>query len=368
MDEADALGFRLTIAQPRWVVEPLKGFVVFKPLTLAAGAALTALVLTACAGTPAATTPPAESPTASEQPTEQPAKTYSIGITQIVTHEALDAAREGFKAALADAGLQATYDEQNAQGDPSIAASIAGTFADAGHDLILAIATPTAQAVAQKISDVPVLFTAVTDPVGAELVASLEAPGANVTGTSDANPVKEQLELVKQIVPDAKTIGVVFNSGEANSVTQVSWLKEIAPTLGLEIKEAAAPTSADVQQATEALGDVDAIYVPTDNTVVSSLDGLIGVAEAKQIPVFGAEAGTVSGGAIATYGISYYELGRQTGEQAVRILTEGADPATMPVETQTNLEVYLNLGAAQRMGVTLPQELIDRAKPENITQ
>ncbi len=146
------------------------------------------------------------------------------------------------------------------------------------------------------------------------------------------------------------------------------WLKEIAPTLGLEIKEAAAPTSADVQQATEALGDVDAIYVPTDNTVVSSLDGLIGVAETKQIPVFGAEASTVAGGAIATYGISYFELGRQTGEQAVRILTEGADPATMPVETQTNLEVYLNQGAAQRMGVTVPQELIDRAKPENITQ
>ncbi|MCA0253252.1 MAG: ABC transporter substrate-binding protein [Actinobacteria bacterium] len=339
----------------------------FKTLRLAAVAALAGLTLTACAGTPAGTTPPAESPSASPD-ASQPAETFSIGITQIVTHEALDAAREGFKAALADAGLQVTYDEQNAQGDPSVAASIAGTFADGDYDLILAIATPTAQAVAQKITDVPVLFTAVTDPVGAELVASLEAPGANVTGTSDANPVKEQLELVKQIVPDAKTVGVVFNSGEANSVTQVNWLKEIAPTLGLEIKEAAAPTSADVQQATEALGDVDAIYVPTDNTVVSSLDGLIGVAEAKQIPVFGAEAGTVVGGAIATYGISYAELGRQTGEQAVRILTEGADPATMPVETQTNLEVYLNLGAAQRMGVTLPQELIDRAKPENVTQ
>ncbi|MCW5953440.1 MAG: ABC transporter substrate-binding protein, partial [Propionibacteriaceae bacterium] len=230
----------------------------FKPLTLVAGAALTALVLTACAGAPATTTPPAESPAASGQPSEQPAKTYSIGITQILTHEALDAAREGFKAALADAGLEVTYDEQNAQGDPSIAASIAGTFADGDYDLILAIATPTAQAVAQKITDIPVLFTAVTDPLGAELVASLEAPGANVTGTSDANPVKEQLELVKQVVPDAKTLGVVYNSGEANSVTQVAWLREIAPTLGLEIKESSAPTTADVQQATEALGDVDA--------------------------------------------------------------------------------------------------------------
>ena len=141
----------------------------------------------------------------------------------------------------------------------------------------------------------------------------------------------------------------------------MNWLKEIAPTLGLEIKEAAAPTSADVQQATEALGDVDAIYVPTDNTVVSSLDGLIGVAEAKQIPVFGAEAGTVVGGAIATYGISYAELGRQTGEQAVRILTEGANPAEMPVEFQKQAKLVINTAAAERMGVTLPQSLLDKA-------
>ena len=343
-----------------------------KPLRLAAGVLLAGLVLTACGGPLAATPAAPETPTAagqaSEQPTEQPTETYSIGITQIVTHEALDAAREGFKAALADAGLQVTYDEQNAQGDQSTAANIAGTFADSHHDLILAIATPTAQAVAQKITDVPVLFTAVTDPVGAQLVASWEAPGANVTGTSDANPVKEQLDLIKQVVPEVKTLGVIYNSGEDNSVTQVAWVKEAAAPLGIEVKEAATPTTADVQQATESLGDVDAIYIPTDNTVVSSINAVLGVAETKQIPVFGAEAGTVKAGAIATYGLSYHELGRQTGQQAIRILTEGADPATTPVETQTNLDVHLNLGAAERMGVTLPQALLDQAKPENITQ
>lgn len=338
------------------------------PLRLAAVAALAGLTLTACAGTPAAPNSPSESPAASQQPGEQPAKTFSIGITQIITHEALDAARQGFKDALQDAGLDVTYDEQNAQGDQSTAANIAGTFADAHHDLILAIATPTAQAVAQKISDVPVLFTAVTDPVGAQLVASWEAPGANVTGTSDANPVKEQLDLIKQVVPQVKTLGVIYNSGEDNSVTQVAWVKEAAAPLGIEVKEASAPTTADVQQATESMGDVDAIYIPTDNTVVSSINAVLGVAETKQIPVFGAEAGTVKAGAIATYGLSYYELGRQTGEQAVRILTEGADPATMPVETQANLDIYLNLGAAERMGVTLPQALIDQAKPENVTK
>ena len=337
-------------------------------LRLIAVASLAGLALTACAGTPAATTPPAGSPSASPQGTDQPKKTYSIGITQIITHEALDSAREGFKAALAEAGLEVTYDEQNANGDQSTAASIAGTFADADHDLILAIATPTAQAVAQAITDIPVLFTAVTDPVGAQLVASWEAPGANVTGTSDANPVKEQLDLIKQVVPQVKTLGVIYNSGEDNSVTQLGWVKDAAGPLGIEVKEAPAPTTADVQQATESLGEVDAIYIPTDNTVVSAINGVLGVAEAKQIPVFGAEAGTVRAGAIATYGLSYYELGRQTGQQAVRILTEGADPATTPVETQANLDIYLNLGAAARMGVTLPQALLDQAKPENITQ
>lgn len=324
-----------------------------KSLKFAAVAAVAALTLSACASNAASTT--------------ASTKTYSIGIAQIQTHPALDAAREGFKSALADAGITVKYDEQNANGDQSVLASIAGTFANANHDLILAIATPTAQAMAQSVTNTPILFTAVTDPVGSDLVTSLEAPGGNVTGTSDANPVKEQLELIKQIVPDAKTVGIVYNSGEDNSVTQVKWVKEEAKALGLEVKEASATTTAEVQQATESL-DVDVIYVPTDNTVVSAISSVIQVAESKQIPVIGAEAGTVTGGAIATYGISYYELGRQTGEQAVRILTQGADPASMPVETQENLDLYLNLGAAKRMGVTLPQELIDRAKPENVIE
>jgi len=330
-----------------------------KSLRLAAGVLATALLATACGG--------GSSTGGSTAGTTAAGESVSIGITQIVAHPSLDAARDGFKQALADAGYDVTYDEQNAQGDQSTAASIAGTFASADLDLILAIATPTAQSVVQAITDTPILFTAVTDPVSADLVDSLEAPGGNATGTSDANPVMEQLALVKRLDPQATRVGIVYSSGEVNSQVQVEWAKEAAAELGLEIVEAAVSTSAEVQQAAESL-DVDAFYVPTDNTVVSALESLIQVAEAKQILTIAAEGDSVARGAVATYGIDYYKLGYQTGEMAVKILRGEAEPATMPVETQTDLQLYLNLGAAERMGVTIPEDLLAEADPANITE
>lgn len=338
-----------------------------KKSTRLAGLALaTALLAAACGGgttTDDETTPAGGADTGSAAAGEA----VSIGITQIVAHPSLDASRDGFKAALEDAGYDVTWDEQNAQGDQSTAASIAGTFASADLDLILAIATPTAQAALQAITDTPILFTAVTDPVSADLVESLEAPGGNATGTSDANPVKEQLELVKRLSPDATTVGIVYSSGEVNSQVQVEWAKEAAAELGLEIVEATVSTSAEVQQAAESL-DVDAFYVPTDNTVVSALESIIQVAEEKQVLTIAAEGDSVARGTVATYGISYYDLGYQTGEMAVRILKGEADPATMPVETQSDLQLYLNLDAAERMGVTIPEDLLAEADPENITE
>ncbi|MDX5400145.1 MAG: ABC transporter substrate-binding protein, partial [Actinomycetes bacterium] len=214
---------------------------------------------------------------------------------------------------------------------------------------------------------VPILFTAVTDPVSADLVDSLEAPGGNATGTSDANPVMEQLELVKRLNPDATTVGIVYSSGEVNSQVQVDWAKDAAAELGLEIVEAAISTSAEVQQAAESL-DVDAFYVPTDNTVVSALESVIQVAEDKQILTIAAEGDSVARGTVATYGIDYYQLGYQTGEMAVKILRGEADPASMPVETQSDLQLYLNLAAAERMGVTIPEDLLAEADPANITE
>ncbi len=317
----------------------------------------TALLVTACGGGTAV----------DDETSGTGGETVKIGITQIVTHPSLDASRDGFKAALADAGYTVEYDEQNAQGDQSTAASIAGTFASADLDLILAIATPTAQSVVQAVTDTPILFTAVTDPVSADLVESLEAPGGNATGTSDANPVKEQLALIKRLDPEAKTVGIVYSSGEVNSEVQVEWAKEAAVELGLEIKEAAVSTSAEVQQAAESL-DVDAFYVPTDNNVVSALESIIQVAETKKILTIAAEGDSVARGTVATYGISYYDLGYQTGEMAVKILKGEAEPASMPVETQTDLQLYLNKGAAARMGVTIPEDLLAEADPANITE
>lgn len=287
-------------------------------------------------------------------------QSYQIGITQIVEHPSLDAAREGFKQALAEAGLEVSYDEQNAQGDQATATSIANTFAGDDLDMVLAIATPTAQATAQAITDVPILITAVTDPVEAGLVDSWEAPGANITGTSDINPVDEQLGLLGDLAPEAQSVGIVYSAGEVNSQIQVDLAREAADELGLEIQEATVTNSSEVQQAAESL-DVDAYYVPTDNTVVSALEALLQVAEARSLPVIAAEGDSVERGALATYGLDYERLGYQTGEMAVQVLTEGADPAQMPVETLSELSLILNGATAERIGLELPAELVETA-------
>ncbi|AWH96858.1 ABC transporter substrate-binding protein [Dietzia psychralcaliphila] len=290
------------------------------------------------------------------------AESYSIGINQLVQHPALDAATAGFKEAFSDAGVEVEFNEQNANGEQATALTIAQQFAADDLDLTLAVATPAAQAMAQNIINIPLLFTAVTDPVSAELVDSMEAPGANVTGTSDAAPIDEQLELLKEIVPGAERVGIVYASGEVNSQVQVDQAEEAAGPLDLEIVTQTVTTVNEIQQAVEALGDVDAIYVPTDNMVVSGIASLVQVAETKQIPVIAAEEGTVEGGAVATLGIDYTELGRQTGEMALRILRDGEDPATMPVETATEFTYVVNEAAAERQGVTIPEDVLAEAE------
>ncbi len=291
--------------------------------------------------------------------------TVTIGISQFVQHPALDAAAEGFKQAFIDAGYvdgeTVIFDEKNANAEVATATTIAQTFATNGVDLALAIATPSAQAAAQNLTDVPVLFTAVTDAVAADLVASDEQPGGNITGTSDLSPVAEQIDLIKEIKPDAKKIGMVYGSGEVNSAVQVELAREAAKKHGMEVVEATVTNASELMQATESLGDVDAIYTPSDNLVASGIGAIVGVAEDKGILVVGSDSTHVEGGAAATVGIDYTKLGQQTGEMAIRILEDGADPATMPVETSKDLELTVNEGAAQRLGVTLPTELVDRA-------
>ncbi|HHT05337.1 MAG TPA: ABC transporter substrate-binding protein [Hydrogenispora sp.] len=293
------------------------------------------------------------------------AETLKIGIIQIVEHPALDAAREGFIDQFTEHGYvegeKITYQIQVAQGDMATANTIAQKFKNERLDLILAIATPTAQAVANLIKDKPILITAVTDPVAAGLVESAERPGSNVTGTNDLQPLAEQFALAQQLVPGAKRVGIIYNAGEANSVTQVQMAKAIADQLGLEVVEATVDTSAGVLQAAQSfIGRVDFIYVPTDNTVVSAFSSVVKVAEENGIPVFPGEENLVPQGALATVGVNYYRLGRQTAEMALRILEEGAKPESMPIESQKETELVINADVAQALGINLPTAI--RAK------
>lgn len=288
-------------------------------------------------------------------------ESYSIGISQLVQHPALDAATEGFKEAFADAGVNVEFTEQNANGEQATALTIAQQFAGQNLDLILANATPAAQVMAQNVADTPILFTSVTDPVEAELVNDWDAPGGNVTGTSDKTPLEDQFDLIEQLTPDAKTIGIVYASGEVNSQIQVKNAEEEAEKRGWSVETQTVTSVGEIPQAAETLSDVDVFYVPTDNMVVSGISSLVQVAEQHEIPVIGAEAGTVEGGAAATIGIDYKELGRQTGEMALRVLQDGENPAEMPVETATEFSYVVNEDAARAQGVEIPQEILDQA-------
>ena len=292
----------------------------------------------------------------------------NIGIVQIMEHPSLDAARQGFLDALADNGYKEgenlSINYENAQGDMPTLNSIAQSFAGDETDLILAIATPSAQAVANatKGTSIPVLFTAVTDPVAAGLVESMEKPNTNLTGTTDMSPVAEQIKLIKDIDHSVKSVGVIYNTGEINSVVQVELVKEAAKELGLDIVEGVATNTHEVDQAAKSLvGKVDAIYVPTDNVAVTALEAIVQVAENNNILLVSAEKDSVYRGTVATIGLDYYKLGRQTGEMALRILSGEGRPQDMPVEVQEQNDVIINLKAAKASNITIPQELLDKA-------
>lgn len=292
-------------------------------------------------------------------------KQVKLGIIQIVEHSALDSARQGFLDALADKGYvdgqNLIVDYENAQGDQGNLQTIAHKFVQDNDDLVLAIATPSAVTMANETSEIPILITAVTDPVSAKLVKSNEKPDTNVTGTSDMNPVADQLKLIKEIIPNAKKVGIIYNSSEVNSQVQVDIADKAAPDLGLETVKVTVTASSEVMQAAQSLvGRVDAIYIPTDNMVVSSLAAVIKVAEDNKIPVIAGESNSVENGALATVGIDYYQLGRMTGDMAVQVIN-GAKPQDMAIQQQQGTQLVLNLKAAQNMGVTVPDTVIAKA-------
>ncbi|MEC9490741.1 MAG: ABC transporter substrate-binding protein [Halanaerobiales bacterium] len=301
------------------------------------------------------------------------AQEYRIGISQFVEHPALDAAREGFIEGLTAAGFSKENIEfivQNAQADFATAQSIARQFRGDNLDLILAIATPNAQAAANVIKDTPVLFTAVTDPVKAGIVKSMEVPGGNMTGTTDMNPVEKQIELIKEFIPEITDLGVLYNPGEINSVVQIDLVKKVTAEMGINLHEATVSNSSEVSLAASSLvGDVDAVYVPTDNIIVSALPSVLNITNQNNIPVFASENGQVRQGSIATLGIDYKLLGIQTGKMAARVL-KGANPAEMGVESSDQLKLYLNKKAAENLNLEIPAAVLDRADViyEKITQ
>ncbi len=289
-----------------------------------------------------------------------------VAITQIVEHPALDATRKGVKDALAKAGYEAgktlKWSYENAQGNGATASQIAKKFVGEAPDVIVAIATPSAQAVAASTRDIPLVFSAVTDPVGAKLVKSWDKPGGNITGVSDLSPIASHLKLVKDIAKNAKRLGVVSNPGEANSVALVNLIKQEGPKLGMTVTVAAATKSGEVLQAARSLvGKVDAIYIPTDNTVVSAFEAVVKVGRDAQIPVFAGDTDSVNRGAVAALGFNYYDVGVQTGEMVAKILA-GAKPGDIPVSLVSKLELYVNLKAAKAMGVSIPEAMIASAK------
>ena len=290
-----------------------------------------------------------------------------VAITQIVEHPALDACAKGVKDELAEAGFivgkNLKWSFESAQGAPATAAQIAKKFAGENPDVVVGIATPSAQALASSARDIQQVFSAVTDPVGAKLIKTMEkANGGNITGVSDLSPIDSHMDLIKTIVPDAKKVGVVFNPGETNSVTLLKLVKKHAPSRGMQVVEAGAPKSSEVLAATRSLvGKVDVIYIPTDNTVVSAFEAVIKVATEAKIPVISADTDSVKRGAIAAQGFNYYDLGRQTGKMVVQVL-KGKKAGDIKPEGVSKTELYVNPESAKLMGVTLSDALIQSAK------
>ena len=294
-----------------------------------------------------------------------PAWSQSVAVTSIVEHPALDAVRDGVKEALAEAGYTEEkglkWQYQTAQGNTAIAAQIARKFVGDRPDAIVAIATPSAQAVVAATKDIPVVYSAVTDPVAAQLVPSLEASGTNVSGVSDRLSLERQIELIKRVVPDAKRVGMVYNPGEANSVVVVKAMRELLPEQGMTLVEATAPRTVDVGAAARSLvGKVDVIYTNTDNNVVSAYEALVKVGIDAKMPLIASDTDSVVRGAIAAVGINYYDLGLQTGRMVARIL-KGEAPGSIASETSDKLELFVNPGAAQKQGVTLDEEFVKSA-------
>ena len=301
--------------------------------------------------------------------TQQDAEMHKVGIVQLMQHGALDQANQGLVEGLAAAGYvvgeNLEIDQQNAQGDQSNLQSIAQQFLSNDVEMIMAIATPAAQVMAANTEEIPIVATAITSFEQAGLVESNEAPNTNVTGTHDMTPIAEQIDLLLQIVPDAKSIGTVYTSSEKNSQVQVGILKEVCEAKGLTVVERTVSTVNDIQQATQSLveEDVDAVWLCTDNNVASAMPQVVGVTDAAGIITVCAEESMVMSGGTITYGINFYQIGYDAGLMAAKILNGEAVPAEMPIQgpKQEDLKLVINPEAVEIIGVEIPAELMEKA-------
>lgn len=319
-----------------------------KKFLAAAAACLMVAGLAACGNEPSTPSNPDE-------------KVFQIGIVQLAEHPALDEATRGFKEFLTEKlGDKVQFNVQNAQGEQTNCTTIVNQFVSSKVDLIMANATNAVKAAREATSDIPVVGTSVTDYVSSGLVASNEAPGANVTGASDMNPVTVQVDLMKTLCPEVKTVGIVINSGEENSAIQAEEAKTAFEAEGFAVKIYSVADTNEIQTVvTAACNEVDAFYEPTDNLIAANVPTMSNITTAAGKPVICGEGGMCKSGFLATYAISYYELGRAAGEQAYNILVNGADPATTPIFffDVSNLSLVINEENAAELGITIPEEL-----------
>ena len=290
-----------------------------------------------------------------------------ISVNQLVEHPALDAVLKGLQDYLSENGVNAEFKVHNAQANMGTATQIGQQMIGEKSDLLVAIATPSAQATVQALSKAPadlkrpVLFTAVTDPVAAGLVEAIDKPSEFVTGVSDLLPVEKHLEMITTYKPDIKKLAILYNAGEANSKAIVASVKELSSKFGFTVVEATAPKTADVYAAAKSLvGRCDAVFIPTDNTIVAALESVIKVGTQNKMPIFAADVASVERGAVAAMGFDYYKHGYQTGAMAKKIL-DGASPESLPVEFQQELQLQINLKAAEAMGAPAPEQLVKQA-------
>lgn len=297
-------------------------------------------------------------------PQEEQGK-MKVGIVQIVQHPALDEANRGFVAALDERGLKnkIEIDQQNAQGDQSNLQSIANRFVSGKYALIGAISTPAAQAMASATSSIPIVGTAIADYETAKLMKSESSPDGNVTGTHDRAPLDQQLALIRKIQPHIKTLGIIYNSSEINSVVQAERLKEACAPFGIQVMELTVTSVNDIQQTAEQfIGKADAVFIPTDNVIASSIPTLIAVTNKGKIPVYGAEVGHVKSGAFASESISFYEIGHRAGEMAADILEGKKKIQDIPVEGPKETKLYINKHEMETLGISVPDDILKQAE------